>query len=134
MEEFIQGQRLGQDDLVLNMFARYISYRPDETFPYTPFWIRYDVGFIYPLTNQFTPIGSRNRSPIIVDTGKVRPNFIVGDNWKPGVYEIRWYYMATDTSNTQMTIVQFSVSSGGVSQPVYYSGNQYNVSAVMTLY
>lgn len=134
MENFVQGYRLGQNDLILNMFARYISSRPDETFPYTPFWIRYDVGFIYPLTNQFTPIEARNRIPVIEDTGKVRPNFIIGEGWKAGVYEIRWYYRATDTSNTQITPVQFSVSSDGMHSPEVYSGNQFDVNAFMILY
>jgi hypothetical protein len=134
MENFNQGQRLSHFDLILNMYARYVNSRPDETFLYTPFWIRYDVGFINSLNNQFTPVGSINRLPELIDTGKIHPNFIVGYDWKPGIYEIHWNYQATETSVKQMTSVQFSISSNGINPYKAYSGNYFEMNAYMILY
>lgn len=133
MESFIQGHRIGQEDLVLYLYARYYSAKPYETFPYTPFWIRYDVGFIHPTTNNFMPVGSTDRLPYIIDTGKIRPNFIIGNNWKIGTYEIRWHYKATETSATQTTIVEFSVTSDGIHQPEIAMENHFDVKAYMIL-
>jgi hypothetical protein len=134
MESFIQGHRIGQEDLILNMYARHYGAYPDQTFPYTPFWIRYDVGFVHPITNQFMPIGIHNRLPDIIDTGKIKPNFIVEDTWKVGAYEIRWYYMASDSSPIQMTIVEFSVTSDGIRQQELAMENHFDLNAYMVLY
>lgn len=134
MDSFIQGYRLGQSDLLLNLFARYNYSQPDVSFPYTPYWIRYDLGFIHPITSVFMPIGAINRLPEIIDTGKVRPNFIVGENWKPGVYEIRWYYKAMEDSTAQLTIVQFSITSSGMRQENLLPVNHVDVCAYMILY
>jgi hypothetical protein len=93
MEIFKQGHRMGQDDLILHLFARYYTVRPNETFPYTPFWIKYDLGYTPPVSGtasgDFVLVPPSNRSPNILDTGVVRPNFIIGETWKLGIYEIR---------------------------------------------
>lgn len=134
MESFEQGHRIGQEDLVLNLYARAYSAYPYQTFPYTPFWIRYDVGFIHSITNQFMPIGIKNRLPDIIDTGVVGPNFIIGDDWKPGTYEIRWNYMASETSLIQTTIVKFTVISDGIHQAELAMENHFDINAFMILY
>jgi hypothetical protein len=134
MESFEQGYRLGSDDLVLNLYARYYNSQPYMDFPFTPFWIRYDVGFIHQVTNQFMPIGCKKRIPDIINTGRVKPNFIIGDDWKIGVYEIKWYYTVTETSDIQMTSVQFSVSSNGVSSPSIALENHSDINAYMIIY
>jgi hypothetical protein len=134
MESFIQGHRIGQTDLVLNLFARYYGAYPDQTFPYTPFWIRYDLGFVHPVTAQFMPVGIRNRLPVIIDTGKIRPNFIIDSTWKLGIYQIRWYYRASETSATQMTPVEFSVTSDGIHQQNLAMENHFDLNAYMILY
>lgn len=134
MESFIQGHRIGQGDLVLSLYARHYSAYPYQTFPYTPFWVRYDVGYVNPTTNQFSPIGARNRLPNILDTGIISPNFIIGEKWKAGTYEIRWYYMASETSATQVTIVEFSVTSDGIHQSEVTVENHFDLHAYMILY
>lgn len=133
MESFIQGHRVGQEDLVLNLFARYYTAYPYQTFPYTPFWIRYDVGFIHPVTNDFRIIGRKDRIPDIIDTGRIRPNFIIGEDWKPGTYEIRWYYRDAEDSTTQVTSVEFSIVSDGVHQPDLIMVNHFDIKAFMIL-
>jgi hypothetical protein len=134
MESFIQGHRIGQTDLILNLYARYYNAYPYQTFPYTPYWIRYDIGFVHLLTNQFMPIGIRNRLPDILDTGKIKPNFIIEDTWKIGTYEIRWYYRALETSATQLTTVEFSVTSDGIHQQMSAMKNHFDINAFMILY
>lgn len=133
MESFEQGHRVGQNDLVLNLFARYYSAYPYQTFPYTPFWIRYDVGFIHPTTGNFMLIGANERIPDIIDTGKIRPNFIIDDTWKPGTYQIRWYYRASESSAIQATSVEFSVTSDGIHQPEISMENHFDITAFMIL-
>lgn len=133
MESFIQGHRIGQSDLVLNLYARYYGSSPYQSFPYTPVWIRYNVGFIHPVTGNFIFIGKKERTPDIIATGKIRPNFIIEDNWKPGVYEIRWYYRASEESATQDVTVEFSVTTNGMSQPIIYMGNYLDLNAYMVL-
>jgi len=133
MESFVQGHRLNDDDLVLYLYARYISSRPDETFPYTPFWIRYNVGFIHPITNNYMLIGPTERIPRYIDTGKVRPNFIIDENWNPGTYKIRWSYMATDVSSIENLTVEFEIVSAGIQQGNLAMENHADVIAVMTL-
>jgi uncharacterized protein YodC (DUF2158 family) len=134
MESFIQGHRVGQNDLVLNLYARYYSAYPYQTFPYTPVWIRYDVGFLHPVTGSFMLIGKKERIPDIIETGKIRPNFIIEDDWKPGVYEIRWYYRASEESATQAVTVEFSVTTNGISQPIISMENHFDLNAYMILY
>lgn len=133
MESFIQGHRVGQEDLVLNLFARYYSAYPYQTFPYTPFWIRYDVGFIHPVTIEFMIIGKKDRIPDIIDTGRIRPNFIIGRDWKPGTYQIRWYYRDSEDSTTQVTSVEFSIISDGIHQPNLVMENHFDIKAFMIL-
>jgi len=138
MEIFEQGYRLRQEDLNLHLFARYYTAHPDETFPYTPFWIKYDLGYVPPVTGtasgDFVLIPPSDRSPNIIDTGIVRPNFIIGETWKLGIYELRWNYKATETSSILTTIVQFEVSSNGISQSELAMESHFDIGAVMVLY
>lgn len=133
MESFVQGHRLNDDDLVLYLYARYISSRPYETFPYTPYWIRYNVGFIHPITDNYMLIGPTERIPHHIDTGKVRPNFIIDEDWNPGTYKIRWFYMATDDSSIEFLTVEFEVVSAGIQQGNLAMENHADVIAIMTL-
>jgi len=133
MESFTQDYRVGQNDLVFNIYARSYSAQPGVTFPCTPFWVRYDVGFIQPSTGLFVPIGSRNRLPQVIATGKVTPNFIIEGDWETGIYEIRWYCKTSETSLVQMTSVQFSVTSDGVHQSKQTMENHSDISASMIL-
>lgn len=133
MESFEQGHRLTQDELLLYLYARYNYSSPDQTFPYTPYYIAYDIGYIHATTEQFIPIGKTKRTPLHISTGKVCPNFIIGEDWKPGVYEIRWYYRATETSPIQMTLIQFSVVSYGIGQYKQVTVNHRDISAIMIL-
>lgn len=133
MESLVQGSRIGKDSLNFLIYGRYKSDQPDVTFPYTPAWIKYDVGFIHPVTNQFMNIGSRNRLPNFLDTGKFQPNFIVGDDWKPGIYEVRWHYRVTESSVTNMTSVQFSIVASGMAQPQLVMENHVDIRAYLIL-
>ena len=133
MESFTQGYRLRQEDLNFHLFARYNYNQQYLTFPYTPYWLRYDLGFIREDNNQFYPIGAKNRIPDILSTGTFRPNFIIGDRWAPGTYEIRWNYRDSSLSNIETQIVQFSVVSEGVYQPLLSMYNHYDIVAFFTL-
>lgn len=133
METFTQGYTLTDNDLVLNMYARYISSRPDETFPYTPYWIRYAIGYIHPVTLNFMLVGPTERIPRYIDTGKVRPNMIIADDWNPGTYQVRWMYTATSTSSVESTVVEFAVISAGIQQNNLAMENHADVIAIMTL-
>lgn len=133
METFKQGYRLGQGDLLLYLYARYNNAQPYQTFPFTPFWIRYDIGYTDQNTNTFMYIGARDRLPDILDTGKVRPNFIINDTWKPGVYDIHWHYTATQTSPVQTVIGQFTVVSDGIHQANLAMENHFDLRAFMVL-
>ena len=133
MDSFIQGYRLQQEDLNFNLFSRYNYNQQNLTFPYTPYWLRYDIGFIREDTSEFYPIGSKNRKPDILSTGVFRPNFIIGDRWTPGIYELRWYYRDSASSDIQTQIIQFEVTSDGISQPLIQVYNHFDIYAVFTL-
>ena len=133
MESFTQGYRLRQEDLNFNLFARYNYNQQYLTFPYTPYWLRYDIGFICPETSEFYPVGILNRKPDIISTGTFRPNFIVGDDWTPGTYEIRWSYRDSSSSDIQTQIVQFTIVSDGIGQDRISMYNHWDLPAFFTL-
>jgi hypothetical protein len=133
MESFEQGHRLTQDELSLNIYSRYNHSSPYQTFPCTPYYVAYDIGFIHATTGQFVPIGKTKRSPRHISTGRFCPNFILGEDWKPGTYEIKWYISATETSQMQMTSIQFSVVSNGTRQSKQVTVNHHNIPAVLIL-
>lgn len=133
MESFKQGYRLQQDDLLLNFYARYYNVQPYVTCPYSPYWIRYDIGFIYSITNEFYPVGAVNRIPDELSTGIFRPNFIVGDDWDPGIYEIRWHYKDYENSILQEKIIEFEILSDGIMQSRLYMFNHVDLPANFTL-
>ncbi len=133
MENFQQGHRVGLQDLIINLYARYHYAQPHQTFPFTPFWIRYDIGFIHPTTGDFMLIGAKDRLPDVLDTGKIRPNFIINDKWKPGTYQILWHYRVTEESSVETIMVEFSVVSDGIHQPEIFMENHFDIRAYMVL-
>lgn len=78
-------------------------------------------------------IGAKNRLPDFLDTGKIRPNFIINDRWKPGTYQLRWYYRAFEESPIETIIIEFSVVSDGIHQPEIFMYNYFDVRAFMVL-
>lgn len=113
-ESFKQGYRLKDGDLEESFWA-YNVYYPD-TFGnyYTPYWARYDVRWIHPTSGISYPLKPRYRIPYEVKTGILRPNFIIGDTWEPGTYEIRWKYKIWENSDIEYRRVFFTVTDAGL--------------------
>lgn len=129
MEQFIQGQRLKNNDLVIYLYER-ISYNIINLI--IPYWIRYSVGYIHPSSGRFLLIGPKNRIPFVTE-GKVQPNFVIGKRWKPGLYEIFWRYKRYANTPIEELRVQFEVVSDGITQSLTVMGNYFDLSAELII-
>lgn len=133
MESFAQGYRLLQTDLNIEFWRHNIHYPPPFAFRYSPYWIRYQIGVVPDDIQRFYRIGRRYRLPDELDTGLFRPNFIVGDTWGPGSYQIRWLYKVYENSDVQEEFVGFQVVSAGVFDGEMTEMNQKNFIATFGL-
>lgn len=114
MDSFYQGYRLTQTDLTTEFYRQNLLYPPPLYYQYSPYWVRYALGYIAPDTGIYYRVGPAQRLPDELQTGLYRPNFIIWEDWYPGVYEIRWLYRDYENSDIQMRKVQFEVFSAGL--------------------
>jgi len=112
MEIFSQGTRLGEDDLVTVFWAYPVYYPTIYGNYYSPYWVRYGIG--YTEDGHYHEFGARYRIPVEIKTGYFRPNFIVGEDWAVGKYEIRWKYKNYENSEIEYRSVEFEVCSSGI--------------------
>lgn len=129
MESFVQGYRLLQTDLNIEFWRHSIHYPPPFAFRYSPYWIRYQVGYVPDDISRFYRIGIQYRLPDELDTGLFRPNFIIGDDWGPGNYQIRWLYKDYENSSIAERFVGFRVVSAGIFSGEMVEMNQRNLPA-----
>lgn len=108
MESFYSGYRLQDTDLNVNFFAQGVSYPPALTYPYSPYSLSYEIGFLN-YDGRILRVGPLNRIPYNIRTGVYRADFIVGDDWATGTYQITWKYKISANSDVQETIQQFEV-------------------------
>lgn len=108
MECFYSGYRLQDTDLNVTFFAQGVSYPPALTYPYSPYSLSYEIGFLN-YDGRILRVGPLNRIPYNIRTGVYRADFIVGDDWATGTYQITWKYKISANSDTQETIQQFEV-------------------------
>lgn len=113
MEEFYQGYRLLDTDLITSFWAYPVYYPSIYGNFYSPYWVRYGLGYIDD-HGHYHEFGSRYRIPIELETGYYRPNFIIGDTWATGTYEVRWKYRVYQNSDIEYRSVQFKVLSSGI--------------------
>jgi len=102
---FTQGHLIQNGDLdavFLNSQGRYFS----------PFQISYSVGAMSDDGN-YRPMGSEERIPVEMRTGRYRPNFQIGDTWFTGSYEIRWSVTVSEGEEPFIRSVPFSVLTAG---------------------
>jgi hypothetical protein len=65
-------------------------------------------------------MGNINRIPEKVTQGVYRANFIVGDDWPTGYYNIVWKYQMSPIGPVQRIINTFQVTNGGYKNVVFY--------------
>jgi hypothetical protein len=80
---------------------------------FSPYSISYAVGAMSDDGN-FRGIGSSERIPVEMRTGRYRPNFQIGDTWFTGSYEIRWTLVVNNGDESITRSVPFTVASGGI--------------------
>lgn len=114
MESFRQGYRLQTDDLNTTFYTQGLIYPPDRTFAYSPYWVRYEIGYHHPTESRVLRIGPLNRKPVEKRTGLYRANFIVGERWTPGTYQIKWKYKISDVSDEETKTEDFEITTRGV--------------------
>jgi len=114
VESFKQGYRLGDDDLIKTFYRNSVYYSNSTGNFYSPYWISYEVGRFREDLNSYDPIGSLFRIPIELDTGVFRPNFIIGDKWDTGVYELKWKFKVSANAAEEKESVMFEVITEGI--------------------
>jgi hypothetical protein len=115
---FAPGYRLQDKDLNVNFCTQSISYPPGLAYFYTPYSLIYEIYFINS-DGRVVPYGNENRIPEKVDTGIYRANFVVGDNWPTGHYNIIWKYRIYAISNIQTITDTFQVTDGGYENNIF---------------
>jgi hypothetical protein len=133
MESFVQGTRLGRDDLNIQFYGPQVVSRlwaelggiraafglEPEYYPVTPWWIRYGLGYVTPQDLVYHEFGVRYRLPDEISTGVLRPNFIIGSDWLTGTYRVLWKYMMYEDSDIEFRWVDFTVVSAGIDSGVH---------------
>lgn len=115
MEILKQDYRLKDGDLNYTFFDDDVSYLYNGlTQKYSPYWVRYEVGRIQESNLAYFPLGSLFRIPYEIETGIFRPNFIIGRDWKTGLYKIRWKYKKTAYSDVEYKEVPFIITTEGI--------------------
>ncbi|MBD3262614.1 MAG: hypothetical protein GF334_13255 [Candidatus Altiarchaeales archaeon] len=111
---FLQGHRLKEDELDSHFYSTSVYYPSGVPNAYSPYWIRYEIGWVDPDTSRYHRMGSENRIPYELDTGHYRANFIIGDLWPTGTYEIRWKYKIAAGSTEETKVYEFYVETAGI--------------------
>ena len=119
MESFSQGYRLEEGDLNKTFYRNSVYYSGSTGNFYTPYWVRYEIGKVNASTGLYYAIGSTERIPDFIQTGVVRPNFIIGENWDTGIYELKWIFKDSANSAEEIAFEQFEV----VTEGIYDSGD-----------
>jgi hypothetical protein len=133
MESFAQGYRLKAQDLNAVFYlsdSRYYSVLPSL---FSPYWVRYAVGYIQPGTERYYQIGPRYRLADERSTGVFRPNFIIGEDWLVGTYKIRWMYKNFENSLEEVREVLFEVETAGINNGTMALQNFQNLYAILTV-
>lgn len=118
MESFIPGYRLQKEDLNVSFYAQGISYPAAIAYPYSPYHLSYEIGYIHP-DGRILRVGPLDRIPEKVSTGVFRANFIVEEVWATGVYQITWKYNTSATTDTATKLQQFEVLSNGLNSILF---------------
>jgi hypothetical protein len=113
METFKQDYRLQQEDLNYWFYSEYVAYQIGLSQPYSPFWVRYGLGYINP-DDTYHEFGARYRIPDQLQIGLFRPNFAIGTDWYVGTYEVRWKYQIYENSEILIDKVRFQVTTAGI--------------------
>jgi hypothetical protein len=108
IQSFYPGYRLQDTDLNVTFFAQGISYPPALTYPYSPYSLSYEIGFLND-DGRVLRVGPLDRIPYNISTGVYRADFVVGDDWATGTYQLTWKYKISANSDTQETIQQFEI-------------------------
>lgn len=132
MEEFYQGYRLKDDDLEISFWAYDVYYPGSYGNYYSPYWIRYGLGYINE-NDHYHEIGPRYRIPEELKTGYFRPNFIIGEKWPLGTYEIRWKYKDFENSSIEFRKVQFKIVSAGIYNQTGYFPDYLDLPASLSI-
>lgn len=103
-----QGQRI--EDGVLDVL--FVDTATNNFF--TPWAITYSVGFISQDDGSYHPVGSTQRIPLEMRTGRLRPNFFVGDNWFTGDYAVVWTYVVNNGGPEYTRTTLFTVTTAGI--------------------
>ena len=159
MSTFVQNYRLTETDLTKNFYLGItgieftgIGYTGIWTtgvgitglpsappYPVNPYWVRYEIDYIEPVDQYPIRIGPLNRIPLTTFNTTYYANFIVGERWATGDYQIIWKsYM---TGETGIPLLQstdtFGVTGAGIYEvhgitgPVIWYGDIYSETGIM---
>ena len=88
--------------------AQGVAYPAYLAYFYTPYYLSYEIDY-KDVSGRIIPFGNRNRIPEKVSQGIYRPNFIVGDDWSAGNYQITWKYKISAASEIVTQVNPFQV-------------------------
>jgi len=108
MQSFPLGYRLMDEDLNIT-FQRKLSFAYGPLSLYNPFYLAYEIGTL-DSSQVYTRMGPENRIPYNIKVGTYRANFIVGDEWTIGNYQIIWTYQICQTGPVMTVSDNFTVS------------------------
>jgi len=115
MEILKQDYRLKEWDLQHTFYADSVAYPYNGiAHKYSPYWVRYELGRIQEDNLAYFPLGSLFRIPDQLGAGVSRPNFIIGHDWKTGLYKIRWKYKKSANTDIEYFDVPFLVITSGI--------------------
>lgn len=81
---------------------------------YTPYTVWYTVGAVNTLCDRVVNVCGGPKDPYEINTGMLRPNFVVGDKWPTGLYRITWHYKDSSSSPLQTREFDFNVVTAGI--------------------
>jgi len=132
-EEFLQGYRLMKDDLNVRFYSLNVYMPQGHWNLYSPYQVRYEIGFVHPDSGVYYRIGSEERIPVEISAGVFRANFIVGDDWSTGEYRIVWKYVDEFGGPTRAKCQKFLVNTAGIFDGVLAFVNSQDLPASMNV-
>jgi hypothetical protein len=108
VQTFPTGYRLNREDLTVQ-FVKKFGFGHGPLAVYNPFYVACEIGLI-DSNLAYTRIGPEFRVPEIVKVGTYRANFIVGEHWVSGIYQIIWKYQVCAEDPIQTAVEQFAVA------------------------
>jgi hypothetical protein len=106
------GYRLQDEDLNVSFCAQGLTWPLGVAYFYTPNSVEYEIDF-FNTDGRLVSYGNADRIPEIVTQGVYRANFIVGDDWPTGFYQILWKYQTSANSSIETISKIFQVTTGG---------------------